>query len=132
MVKEITSIMSNRYNKETLTLQLPLAFDRLVYISDQEKLKFEMVKSNTLQPTKLIFEDNIVTDTIAYIFVNSKCQSLEYKHSTEREEDAFDLLKHTFQFKEVTTFKDLTMDEVIQKLNALIKTADDFEERCAR
>ena len=65
--------MTNRYDKENLTLKLPEAFDHLSHVSDQEKLKFEMVKSNTLQPTKLVFEHNIVTQTIAYIFVNTEC-----------------------------------------------------------
>ena len=41
-------------------------------------------------------------------------------------------MKQTFQFKEVSTFNNLTVDEVIQKLKVLIETADDFEDKYAK
>ena len=45
-----------------------------------------MVISNTIQPVKLFYEHNLVTETIAYIFVNEECKTLTYKDAKSRAE----------------------------------------------
>ena len=80
---------------------------------------FEMVTSNTLQPLNLIFAHNIVTRTIAYIFVNTECQGVTYKNAHERSEKAFELFDGVLEFAEVTVFRNKTKPEVIEKLKYL-------------
>ena len=90
-----------------------------------------MVKSNTLQPFNLIFEHNIVTHSVAYIFENSKCNSLEYKNSNEVRDKAINLFKEILKFKTVQTYLDWTNEEVVDILQNLIKCAEKFEDDVA-
>ena len=115
--------MEHRYDKDKLGLQLPEAFDNL----KGKKLDFEMVKSNSLQPINLIFESNIVTRSIAYIFVNSECNGLDYRNARGKGEMVYELFKDILLFKEVTIYNDQTMAEVIQKLKHLQQKAAEFE-----
>ena len=78
MVNMLINVMETRYDKEKFTLRLPEAFDHLAQ-TDSGQLRFELVKSNTLQPMNMIFENNCVTDSVAYIFVNTECNGLDYK-----------------------------------------------------
>ena len=80
----------------------------------------------------LIFENNIVTRTIAYIFINDECNGLEYKNAKERGETAYNLFKNILDFEEVTPLPNLEITEVIKKLDSLQKLADDFEEEVAQ
>ena len=69
MVSEIVDAFTNRFNRDTLTLCLPDAFEHLK--SNEKSLKFEMSVSTTIQPLKLFYVHNIVTKKVAYIFVNT-------------------------------------------------------------
>ena len=70
MVHELMQLMRQRYNRDTLCLKLPDSFEHL----QAEDAEFEMVTSNTIQSTMLIYNHNIVTKKIVYIFVNSAIQ----------------------------------------------------------
>ena len=78
MVSMLINVMETRYYKETFTMRLPEVFDHLAQ-TDNGRLRLELVKSNTLQPMNMIFENNRVTDSVAYIFVNTECKGLDYK-----------------------------------------------------
>ena len=71
MVADITSTLENRFHRNTLSLKIPAAFEHL----KGNDANFEMVTSNTLQPLNLHFHHNIVTKSLAYIFVSEKCKS---------------------------------------------------------
>ena len=111
----LINVMETRYDKETFTMRLPEVFDHLAQ-TDKGELRFELVKSNTLQPMNLIFDHNSVTRSVAFIFVNSECNGLEYKNHNECGETAYNLLKHTLEFKEVTTFTDLSKANILEKI----------------
>ena len=72
MVEEIVDTLTTRFNKNNLALELPDAFDHL----KGSDASIEMSVSNTLQPLNLFFGDNLVTDSISYIFVNTECKDL--------------------------------------------------------
>ena len=51
-----------------------------------------MHESNSLQPLNLVYSHNIVTKTIAYIFINTETKSSVYKNADERGNIAIELL----------------------------------------
>ena len=61
----------------------------------------------------LVFDSNIVTRSIAYIFVNSECSGLKYRDANDKAETAYNFFKNILGFDEVTTFKDRTKTEVL-------------------
>ena len=67
MVSEIASIMETRFEKENLSLQIPIVFDQL----KGEDADFEMVSSNSIKPLRLFYSDNIISHSRAVIFVNT-------------------------------------------------------------
>ena len=62
MVKDITKALNRSYEKKTFSLKFPQAFD---FLPDIEK-----VSSSTLQPMRLFYKHNVVTESFAVIFVN--------------------------------------------------------------
>ena len=82
MVADITNTLENRFDRNTLSLKIPAAFEHL----KGNDANFEMVTSNTLQPLNLHFHHNIITKSLAYIFVSEKCKSqLHISESPEKE-----------------------------------------------
>ena len=67
-----------------MALELPDAFEHL----KGKDAKFEMSISNTLQPLNLFYGHNVVTDSIAYVFVNTESKGLPYKNAVGRGKDA--------------------------------------------
>ena len=66
MVQDIVKSFETNLNRDNLSVQIPDVFERL----KGKDVKFEMVSSNTCQPLNLFYNHNIVTDSIAFIFVN--------------------------------------------------------------
>ena len=87
-----------------------------------------MVKSNSLQPIHLTFEGCIVTQSqsIAYIFVNIFDES-EIEIAKQKGETAKHMFEDTLEFNEVQIFENLTMHEVLKKLEYLTTKAEKFE-----
>ena len=79
----------------------------------------------------LIFSHNIVTRSIAYIFVNTECQDVPYRNAKERGEKARKLLESVLEFQRVTAFKNNTKQEIINHLTQLQAYADAFEQEIA-
>ena len=67
MVRQLVMTIENRYDKDTLKLEIPKSFEHLKATDE----KLEITSSTTIQPLVLSFEDNFVTDSIGYIFVNT-------------------------------------------------------------
>ena len=82
MVSDVTNTLLNRFDRNTLTLRIPAAFEHL----KGKDANFEMVTSNTLQPLNINYHHNIITQSVAYIFVSEKCQS-QLKVATYSEEE---------------------------------------------
>ena len=62
MVDEIVDIMTNRFNKDTLALQLPKAFEQL----KGKDAEIEIILSNNLQTTNLLYDHNLITDSTCF------------------------------------------------------------------
>ena len=103
MIKDITEMLTTDFDKEYLSIEIPKAFENL----KGRDAKFEMVTSNSLQPLHMIYEHNIVTRTIAYIFINTECKGLQNKNAQERGNKAIELFKGVFEFEEVSFFHNL-------------------------
>ena len=88
MVNDICKLLKTRYERSTLTIKIPECFDHL----KGEDANFEMVTSNTIQTTHLCYSHNIVTDSIAYIFVNDECNRFaEMTYEEKKAEFAEDI-----------------------------------------
>ena len=124
MVADIVDMMETTYDKDTMSLRLPQAFEQL----RGKDADFETVSSNSLQPLNLIHNHNVVTRTIVYIFINDSCREVPVRRAHERGDIAYKLFQHVYGFQEVTTFLNLTKDEVIDKLKRLKKIAESFED----
>ena len=77
MVNEIADAFNTRFSTEDLTLQIPSVFENLT----SQDAKLEMSISNTVQPLKLFYEHQVVSDSIAYVFVNTESKGLIYKNA---------------------------------------------------
>ena len=84
MVYEIADAINTRYSTEDLTLVIPSVFENL---SSQDAM-LEMTISNTVQPLKLFREHQVVSDSIAYVFVYTGSKDLVYKNSKQRGNEA--------------------------------------------
>ena len=71
MVFEIANILTQDYDKETLSVKVPRVFD--CFKTQDKDADIEIVTSPTLQPLRLMYNYNKVTNKIAHIFVNSRC-----------------------------------------------------------
>ena len=60
-----------------------------------------MVTSNTIQPIRLCFHYNIVTHSIAIIFVNTNCKGLKYKNAEKKGQLTENLLNKVLNFDDV-------------------------------
>ena len=80
MVAEIAQTLSQEYDIETLSIQLPKVFNYM----KGEDAQFEIVTSPTMQPLRLMYNHNKVTKTVAHIFVNTRCMDLDYRNAYER------------------------------------------------
>jgi hypothetical protein len=61
----------------------------------------------------------VITESIAYVFVNTESKGLPYLNAVERGKFAESLLKKTLQFNRVEVFMNLTKEETIGKLGEL-------------
>ena len=79
-----------------------------------------------MQPLKLVYQHNIVERSIAYIFVNTKCNGLIYEDALEKGNQASRIFKEILGFKEVSSYTDYRREEIIEKLNHLQKCSQNF------
>ena len=86
-----------------------------------------MVTSNTIQPVRLCYRQNVVTHSIAVIFVNTHCKGVQYKNAVERGEQARKLFKEELEYQEVRLFEDIDKAQIIEKLESLKARANEFE-----
>ena len=82
MVNDIAQLMKNRFDHNTLMLEIPESFEQL----KGRDANFEMVTSNTIQPVMVEYKHNIVSRSAATIFVNTECNSLSGVDFKEQKE----------------------------------------------
>ena len=124
MVKQLVLTIENRYDKNTLKLEIPESFEYIKATNEN----LEITASSTIQPLNLFYEDNFVTETIGYIFVNTQSKGLPYRNAVKRGEHAATLLRDVLEFKTVETFTDLRKAQIIEKMKHLKEKADKLEE----
>ena len=94
MVNEIAQVMRDRFDRDNLSLSIPVAFESI----KSADANFEMVTSNLLQPVTLFFTDRVVTHSFAYIFVHTHCLGLAYINAEEYSKSAYSLFHDIFEF----------------------------------
>ena len=58
----------------------------------------ELVTSNTLQPLNMIFSHNIVTHSVAYIFINTEARGNTYYNAEEKGKQAIKFFTDVLDF----------------------------------
>ena len=102
MVQDFVKNLNNRFDKRTLSIDLPKAFDNM----KGKDAKFEFVLTSTIQPLKLHYDHNIVKKSIAYIFWQEEYKKLTpWKNAETRAEDARKLYKEILNFDDVQVIK---------------------------
>ena len=107
--------METQYSPNNLVFDIP----RQLADIESEAPEVEIIKSNSLQPLKLVYAHNIVQRSIAYIFVNTECNGLSYEQALEKGVQASKMFNEILHFKEVATFTDFSREKIIDKLNHL-------------
>ena len=123
MVEELVKMLSKKCDRDTMTIELPYAFQNMV----GRDANYEMVTSNTIQPILLSYQHNMVSHSIAYIFVNTGCQDLEYKDHALKKEKTESLYRKYLEFDEVYVFENKSKMEIIDILNDLRLKALEYE-----
>ena len=62
---------------------------------------FEVVQSNTVQPTKLFYQKNIISSSIAMIFLNTESMGVKYKNAMSRGSMALRLFQDVLEIEDV-------------------------------
>ena len=70
MINAFFDALRDRYDKKTLSIKFPDVLDTL--LSEAGDACWEFWKSNELQPVKIFYEFNRVTDRHAVIFYNTQ------------------------------------------------------------
>ena len=79
MVRDVIGTLEHRFDPQTLMLAIPGAFEHL----KGSDTNFEMVTSNTIQPTMLEYTQNIITESKAVIFINTCCNKIKYMEPSQ-------------------------------------------------
>ena len=80
-----------------MTIMLPMAFDHL----RGKDANFEMVSSNTIQPIMMHFQENVLTNSISYIFLNTDCNGLGYDDAKLKGQKMEELFTEILEFHDV-------------------------------
>ena len=133
MVIEVAKIYDTYYNKESFTLAIPDCFNDM----QSKDANFEMSVSNTTQPLYLEYEYDVVTNTLALIFVNPQglhenMRSNEPAEVTkarhlEKGKIAKKLFTEEFNFQEVDVYTSLPKAQIIEQLKLTKYHAQRFE-----
>ena len=102
MIHDVVQIMLARYDKETFALYFMECFDAL----KGSDVSFEMIASNTLQPFMMFYQHNIVTYSIAYIFLHTRVSQKLYEGAEARAEIQQKLFKEVLEFDEIIQYDD--------------------------
>ena len=80
MVNELAQVFETEYDKTTFTLAIPKCFNDL----HSKDAHFELSVSSTIQPLYLEYKHNVVTRSIAAIFVNPPKTRMDYTEEATR------------------------------------------------
>ena len=89
MIQDLSNVLKSQYDRTTFSIEFPDCFNDLL----GNDASFEMALSNTLQPLRLIYEHNVVTDSIGVIFIHTRLGNKAYEGAIEKGEKYQKLLK---------------------------------------
>ena len=122
IVQEVANILINSFEKTSFVLQVPDCFDDLNVRNEYYKI----VSPRKLQPLRLIYSYNVVTSSVAAIFVHTKANDLAYTGVDDRAMMQYLLFKFVLEFNEVKVYIDEPKEEIIDILDQLKERAEDF------
>ena len=124
MINDIVETLAEKYDRDTLSVVFPDALNDL--IDKTESL--EMISSRNLQQIKLIYTHNIVTHSVATIFVHTHLKAhyiyenegdpeitdINYDNAQDLAEKAVKLFKEELKFVQVKVFTNLAKEQMIE------------------
>ena len=102
MCADLRQLFNDRFDRQTLKLEIPKVFDQLKATDAQ----FEMVTSNTLQQLSLVCQKNKVTQAHGVVFVNTKCKDLTFEDAESKGDLALDILVEELQLDDHQIYRD--------------------------
>jgi hypothetical protein len=75
----------------------------------------------------MILSHNIVTDSVAFIFVNTECKGVGYPKASEKGNTAFKLFNEVLGFKDVCYYENKSRRQIIARLMELKQKSVEFE-----
>ena len=67
----------------------------------------------------MIFQSNIITHSVAYIFINTESKGNHYENHEEKATAAIKIFTEVLKFKEVCFYTNLSKKDIVAKLNIL-------------
>ena len=129
MVHDTKNALEQRFDKKTLTLEIPKVFE---FLKGQDA-NFELTTSSTLQTLELPYRDNIVAKSHALVFQTDElsrpgCKTREYTNSAENGELAVTVFEDYFKFDKVELIQNPSKQEVLTKIEEHKAESDEFEQ----
>ena len=103
------------FSKSELTFELP----RQLYEMEKQVKGLEVILSNTIQPIKLVYDNNLLATSKACIFVNTECKSFTYENAVEKGIQAARIFNQFIKFSEVSVYTDYNLQKISEKLQQL-------------
>ena len=122
MVQSLLRTFVRGLHHETLSVQFPKVLETM-----HGDARFTYSASNTIQPMKIFYEQNIATTKVAMILVNTKAKALPWKNAGQNGQAAAKLFKESLGFDEVEVHVDLSKAAIIERFDALQAKADHFD-----
>ena len=129
MINNISQTLAEKYDRDTLSVVFPDVLDDLM----DKNASLEMISSKNLQRIKLIYSHNIVTHSVATIFVHTYLKAhyiyenegdpeitdINYDNAQELAEKAAKLFKEELKFLHVNVFTNLAKEQMIEQMDSL-------------
>jgi len=109
MIANVSYILDSLYDRFTQAVEFPTCFDSM----KSDDANIEIVSSSSLQTMRLVRKHNVVTHTIAAIFVTPELKGMEYQGWESRVNKQKEIFGKYLQYDEVKVHKDLSKDEYI-------------------
>ena len=94
MILNFFETLRDRYCRKTLAVTFPKEFESMLFNAKDER--WEIYKSNNIQPCKIFYEKNKATSKIGVILVHSKCKSSLDKSILSDENERTEKLREKF------------------------------------
>ena len=122
MIKDVIEAFNLRKNDD-LSITFPDVLDQIM----GKDASFELSISGSIQPLKLQYQPNNIVKSVAYVFINTEFNGLEWPNAEEHGQKAHDIFKDELNFKQITIIRNGEKEQIKEILHKLADQARAFE-----